>query len=372
MRRLTPLLAGLTLLAACGRDAEEPGAATAPVETVAATVSDELPGLPAPAAGVDFWDHPTLPFNGLMIVATGAGVYAYNMEDGNPAAQIEDIAAGGVAVSYLGLGSDAAGFAAVYDAQANTFRFFGVDNVSRAFLPLNEGPAMRDGVAGFCMGRALSAAAPSLFVIQDKTIAVYNLAGDGDGVRIDSESAIGTPGGVVSCAVDTDGVLLAAADNGAIYRISGDNAFARPFARAAGVTSGRLAVISASGEGAESSGNGQILFADLSSGVIHVFDRSTGDAQGAIKFEATEFTAGIDGGEAFGATAANLGALYRNGAVAFGVAAGADGPVVRLAPASSLKNPLGIPEGEPVSPRGATPNAVDDALDIPTTYDPGE
>lgn len=360
----------LSLLSACSREPAEPAGDETPVKAVAAPVSDELPGLAAPATGVDFWDHPTLPFNGMMIVATGNGVYSYNMEDGNPAAQIDDIDAAGVAVGYLGFGREAAGFAAVLDAAANAFRFYGIDNTARAFLPLNDGPVMRGEVKGFCLGRARTADTPALFVIQKKSILVYNLAAGGDGIVVESESAIGTPGDISSCAVDIDGVLLAASDKGAIFRVAGGDAFARPFARASDAGAGELAIIAAAGEGENPSLSGEILFADLSTGVIHLFDRESGAALGAVKLAATDSLSGVDVSEAFGATATNLGALYRNGVVAFGVAAGSDGPVVRLAPASSIKNALAIPVGEPVSPRGAAPALEDTGLDIPTIFTP--
>lgn len=360
------------LAAACGRNPADPSADQTPAaEPAAAPVSDELPGLAAPATDIDFWDHPTLSFNGMMIVATANGVYAYNMEDGNPAAQIDGVNAAGVAVSYLGFGREAAGFAAVLDATADAFRFYGIDNSARAFLPLNDGPAAPGDIKGFCLGRALQSDAPALFVVVEGKILVYNLAAGGDGIVVESESAIGTPGDIASCAVDIDGVLLAGSDTGAVYRIAGDDAFAAPFARAIGAGAGELTVLMAAGETGAPVG-GQILFADLSSGTMHLFDRVSGAALGAAKLAATDNLPGVDAAEAFGATAANLGALYRNGVVAYGVAAGADGPVVRLAPVSSVRNALAVPVGEPVSPRGAAPAVEDGILDIPTTFTPEE
>lgn len=373
MRLNALLLAALMFAAACERDGSSPEAAApaAPeIAAVSAPVSDELPGLPAPATGIAFWDHPRLSFNGLMIVATGKGVFAYSMEDGTEVSRIDDVSAQGLATGYFGAGAAAAGFIAFYDGAEQTFRFYGVDNESRAFLPLEGGPAASGPVKGFCLGRAEDAAAPALFAIEKGRIEVFNLAPGASGVAVESKAEIKAPDTLVSCAVDLDGSLLAAASNGDVYKLAGENSFAAPFARAAVMKPGNLSVIAAASEEDASVVGGVIFLAGLDKGQVQVFDRESGQSLGAVVLEGTDDMPAVGAADVFGATGANLGALYRNGVIAFGVSSAEGGPALRIAPASTVKNALSIPLGEPVSPRGTAPQTEDNGLIIPTTFDP--
>lgn len=373
------LAAALVLIAACERKPSEPssnaGGPVSPAATqaasvsVSAPVSDELPGLPAPATGIAFWDHPTLSFNGVMIVATDAGIISYSMEDGAEVSRIDGFKADGVATGYLGLGAKSAGFIAFLDSEESAFRFYGVDNASRAFLPLDPGPAIRGAVRGFCLGRGAGATAPSLFVIQKGEIQVFNLAASAGGVKVESEAHLDAPDNLVSCTVDIDGVLLAAADDGDIYKLDGDHGFTAPFARTAVSGPGGLAILAAAKEDDPMAVSGLILLAGLAKGEIHVFNRETGAALGAVTLAATDDLPAVGAADVFAATGANLGALYRNGVLAFGVAEGEDGPVIRIAPASTIKNALSLPMGEPASPRGMAPEA-ENSLIIPIVINP--
>lgn len=329
-----------------------------------APVSDELPGLPAPATGIAFWDHPTLSFNSTMIVATSNGVIAYSMEDGNEVSRIDGFEASGVATGYLGYGAAAAGFVAFLDAEENAFKFYGIDNASRAFLPLAPGPAIRRPVRSFCLGRSASASAPSLYVIQRGGVQAFNLAAATDGVRVENETFIETPGNLVSCAVGGGGELFVGDDSGGIFKLAGDNAFKTPFARTNALNNS-LNYLSARRDETASDLENQLVVADLSSGVVHFLNEATGASIGSVKIVATDDLPGVDSAETFSLTGGNLGGLYRNGVAAFGVAAGSDGPVIRIAPVSSLKNALSLNVGEPVSPRGENPSDSGDTLIIP-------
>ncbi|WP_375205705.1 hypothetical protein [Hyphococcus sp.] len=375
MRFTATCLSLFAIIAACERKTEAPAPAEPDITQAAeAPASDVLPGLPGAATGIAFWDHPTLSFNSTMIVATEDGIVAYNMEDGNEVARLDGFNTDGVASGYFGLGARAAGFIVFLDADENAFRFRGIDNESRAFLPLDGGPQLRGAVRDFCTGRSLGADASSLFVIQRGKIQVFNLAASDAGVVLESEATIDTPDNIITCAVDIDGRLLAASDNGDIYRVAGDDAFTAPMAQAAIKQSGALAVISAQvpseDEDEAPSLTGQILFADLSNGALHVFESVTGKALGAVKITATDELAGVDSAEAFGATGGNLGGLYRNGAVVFGVAGGESGPAAAIAPTSSVRNALSIEVGEPVSERGEARVVEDGDLVIEPSFTP--
>jgi hypothetical protein len=343
-------------------------------EIAEAPVSDELPGLPGAATGIAFWDHPRLSFNSTLIVATSAGVVSYNMEDGNEVSRIDGFNADGVAAGYLGEGAQAAGFIAFLDADENQFRFYGIDNESRAFIPLEGAPSQRGAVRGYCMGRGPGVEASSLYVIQKGKVDVFNLAATEGGITVENETKLETPDNLISCELDIDGRLLVASDKGEIYRIDGEDAFRTPLARSGAAAAAVLSVIGArivseNPDDAPAS-TGQILLADLSNGVIHVFESLSGNSLGAVKISATDELSAVDGGEAFSASAANFGGLYRNGVVAFGVANGADGPVISLMPVSSLRNALSLPVGEPVSSRRETTEVNDSDLIIEPSFTP--
>lgn len=368
---LAPPLAciALVIVAACEQAEESPPPRPAP--RVEMPVSDELPGLPTPASGVAFWDHPTLPFNSMLIVAGAQGALAYNIEDGVEAARIDAVAAEGAAVSYAGYGPQAAGVLALFDRAENAFRFYGVDNLSRQFAPLGagleNGLTVDGAVHGFCFGRARGTAAPSLFVLQDGQILIFNFDAAEEGLAPAGEGAIETPEGLASCAVDIDGVLLAAARSGAIYRIDGPDSFAAPFASAATAEAGDLSIAASTAQGNEGAQeiSGQIILLDKADGAAHVFNRADGAPLGVVTVAATDQLPGVASAHAMGLTAANLGALYRNGVVAYAVT-GEDGPAIRLIPYNAVLNALALPEGTALSPRGAAPTTGGTGLIIDT------
>ena len=368
--RLAALACLLIFLnAACERKTEE-ARAPEPAASFEVKVSDELPGLSAPATGVAFWAHPALSFNSLMIVANQDGVVSYNIEDGNEVSRIPGVNAQGAALSYLGFGAQAAGVLAIFDTDESAFRLYGVDNASRTFLAIDGGPTIRGAVRGFCFGRAHDIAAPSLFVVQKAKVSIFNMEATDDGVAVTTGAVLKTPGNLTSCAVDIDGTVLAVSKDGDIYRVTGDNSFAKAFASAAVTSPGDMAVISTEITSENDTAiSSQIILLDRNNGALHIFDRHSGRALGIVMATGTDELEGVSAASAFGVTSGNLGALYRNGVVAF--ATGLEDPSLRLIPASGIINALTLPEGDPVSPRGALPVAEEDNdLLIKTGFQP--
>lgn len=366
-------LAALTAFAvlfvfACERAEETP--APEPAPRIDIPVSDELPGLGAAVTGIAFWDHPTLSFNSMMIVANAEGATAYNIEDGLEVARIDGVASQGAAVSYLGLGAQAAGVLALYDASESAFKLYGIDNISRQFLPINGGPAIDGAVRDFCFGRADGADAPSLFVLQLSRILIFNFIAADAGVAVEGEGVLNAPDNLASCAVDLDGVLLAATEDGAVYRVDGENSFDAPFIQTTMTETGDLVVLATNIEDETSqSVSSQIALLDKADGALHVFDRESGTALGVIAVAATDQMPGVETANAMGATSGNLGALYRNGAVAFAVTA-EDNSTARLVPYGAVQNALSLPAGTALSPRGKAPVVVDDDNIIRTPFIP--
>lgn len=358
----------LLALTACDRAAQET-VPPAPVETFSVSVSDELPNLSAPATGIAFWEHPTLSFNSLMIVTNKDGLISYNIEDGNEVSRAPGFNARGAGVSYLGFGVEAAGVVATFDADESVFRLYGIDNASRAFIPVDGGPAIRGAVRGFCFGRARDIASPSLFVVQKGKISIFNFEAEINSISVSEGPVIDTPDNLVSCTIDVDGVVIAASEKGELYRLDGVDSFEAPIASAGISNTGDIAVTVAeilSGE--ETTLTGQILLLNIDNGALHIFDRNDGRALGVIASAATDELEGVDAAYAIGVTSANLGALYRNGVIAFAV--GTETPVIRLIPVSGVMNALSLPEGESIAPRGAVPVVENDGLLFETSYKP--
>lgn len=321
--------------------------------------SDELPGLSAAPTGIAFWTHPNVAFNSLLVVADETGLASYNMEDGNEVSRVPGLSLDGVALSYVGFAGDAAGLAAAYDTQANSFRFYGIDNASRLFLPLTGGPAMRGPLRDFCLGRADRTAEPTLFTLTKGELRIFNLAMNADdagAISVSSDNVLTIPDTITDCAVDSDGVVVLGGNDGAIYRLTGEQSFAAPFAKS-GAAIADIAIL------ASESAAGQIAVMGPDTSVIELFDREDGHALGQVMISATDEIDAVDTATAMGATAANLGGLYRDGAVALGIAG--EEPSIRMIPANGVANALELPPLAPANPRGDHPEAEEtDALII--------
>lgn len=350
--------------AACGERAGAPDTEVAAPTQAAAPLgviaSDEIAGLPAAATGIDFWSHSNVAFNSLIVVASADGLSAYNVEDGSEVSRAPGQPFQGVAISYIGFGPVAAGLAVTFSENDNAFQFFGVDNASRLFLPLDGGPDIRGAVRGFCMGRAAGAPDPTLFVVQKSELTIYNIAptmnGDVAGVAVNGETGMAIPESIRDCSVNAEGLVLLLADDGEIFRVNADSAFASPFAIAQGSNAIDIAYLGSDAENEP----GRIAVLDGETGVIELFDADDGHALGAVRIDEAE-GAGIDGVSnaiSMGALSANLGGLYRDGAIALGASAG-ENAVIRMIPMSGVANALQLEATPPANPRGEAPAAPD-------------
>jgi myo-inositol-hexaphosphate 3-phosphohydrolase len=378
MRIAVIVLLSLTLISGCGRQsADAPENSAAPIILAEAPASDALSGLSAPPTGIAFWTHPNVAFNGLVIVASEDGVASYNIEDGNEVSRIPGVNAQGAAVSYLGVGSQARGLLAYFDLGASAFKIHTIDNASRAFQPVEGDIPIRGALRGFCFGRAADAQSPELVVLQKGEMTRYTFSVEDNSLTATADITQAAPADVVSCAVDNnDGSVFVARENGAIHRIDSEEAGAL-FARADIAEVGDVAILLSQNTQADlPSVSGKIVLLDKSTGDLHVFNREGGQAIGVL----TVTTSGDDEGsplavgpaKAMGATGANLGGLYRNGAMALGVTPddrsdnsadqGVQSAAIHLVPVNEMMNMLDLPNTEPVNPRGVSAPVEDDGL----------
>ena len=355
--------ASILFIAACGEQASAPASpeVSRQLEAVGVNASDAIADLAAAPTGIDFWTHPNVAFNSLIITASADGLTSYNVEDGAEVSSVPGLALDGVAVSYIGFGPVAAGVAVTFDESESAFRFYGIDNVSRLFLPLPGGPAIRGALRGFCMGRAVASPDPTLFVVQRGELSVYNVSpamnGDDAGITIAGETRLTLPESITTCAVGADGIVYVAADNGEIFRIDGDNAFAAPFAISSSGAPADMEFLGAGSEDSAPSVSGQIAVLDGESGIVEFFDAGDGHALGAVRVTATFDIDAVATATAMGASGANLGGLYRDGAIALSV--GDETPALRLIPTSGVANALALTALPPANPRGNAPAQED-------------
>ncbi|MEM9494632.1 MAG: hypothetical protein AAGA09_01415 [Pseudomonadota bacterium] len=384
-RSLLNSIAGAALMlaaAACGRDGAETPDETASDDPepvcVEAMASDTLDTLTAPPTGVGFWVHPTLAFNSLLIVAGADGVVGYNIEDGTEAARFGGAHARGLGVSYIGRGPDARGVLAIYDEDASAVRLIAVDNISRAFTGIDGAIALRGNVRGICFGRAADDETPSLHVIQKGKLTRYDISEAQGTITADQSIGVSIDDSVSACAVDPVDGRVFLAGNDTIFRLeddsvsrfskapsSGDNASAAPMA----MLTWRTADGEANGdEGNEGAARGALALFDNEAGVMRLLDRESGRTVGVVAIDGTDQLDGVSSASALGAASANLGGLYRNGALAFATAG--DPASLRLAPMSSFFNALSWPLGDAFNPRGDLPETEDDALAINPVFSP--
>ncbi len=357
---------GVFLLAtACGERAD-PQPEPEPVAPVGVPASDAVPDLVAVPTGVDFWTHPNVAFNSLVLVAGPQGLISYNIEDGAEVSRIPGVDSFGVAVSYIGFGPAAAGLTATFDRTDGAFRFYGIDNGSRLFITLSGGPEIRGALRDFCMGRAIGVVDPTLFAVQKGELHIFNITpnmnGGVAGLSVNGRTTIDIPDDIATCAVDVDGVVILGAETGEIYRFDSEDGLASPFSRAVSGGADSLAVLATAPQANETSVQGFIAAADYETGVVTIVDRQDGQRLGAVTIVPSAEVDGVSSAAAFGASGANLGGLYRNGAVALGV--DGDTPAIRLIPANGVANGLDLPPLPPANPRGAAATPESDGPDL--------
>lgn len=354
----------LFALAACSRDSQpQRGREIPQVPAVEVSAVDQF----GPAGGaiydLEFWAHPTLPFNSLVIAAGEAGLVAYNIEDGEEAAR-ETINAtfDGVSLAYLGRGPSARGVVAARSLRENmterVFTFYEIDNVTRRFntssaISLSE----RNGERGFCLARAKEGDALLLYQMYDDGWRASVIKRNDEGtLSSQSETAGEFRGGFNHCVVDGyDGAVFAINAAGEIYRIEDGAVEDAPLA-ATGVSDPAGIGLALNGleEGTpDDQCCGQISVLDGVNGVVSLFDREDGHALGAVRMVASFDVEGVTSASAFGVGYGNFGAVYRDGIVA--LAAEGENGVIRLAPFNGVMAALAQPLGETADPRDLAP-----------------
>lgn len=392
--RYAVFLLALLIIAACERqagdvvDPQETDASPSnrtPVERPASTsleasdviVSDELAGFDAPIGGIAFWTHPSLVFQGMMLVAVDGTIKAYNIEDGAIVSSLEAISAQGLALAYDGLGAEARGVGAVYDIAQEQFRFFTVDNASRKLLKLQSLMVTPKAMKGYCLGRRTDGTALALHVLTDAAVLSYDLSLTNLGVSVEQSSKRPSPAPLNVCAVDSlDGAVFAAAETGEIFRFAGDASPTAPFAATGVVKPGALEIIfnGLVEGGATDECCGQLALLDGASGAIHIIDRDDGHALGVVALTASYDVQAVRSASAMGLGASNFGGAYRNGVLAVATPSSereSASDVIRLAPWSGVLNALELPVSKTSAPRdlasglNTKETAGEDALAIP-------
>lgn len=362
--------AALLALAACGREpAEAPGTpAPEPVEAAQVAAVDEFGPAPAPIAGVAFWSHPALPFNGLVLAATSDGLVAYNIEDGREVAAAGGFSATGLSVAYVGKGPAAQGYA-VARAEGSgedggpAYRFYAIDNAERTLALQTTLFIGGRGIEGFCFGPT-----------REGGLALHEMRADGwRATELEIRAGVVTAtatqsmphdGGFTRCAVDDiDGAVYAATPDGALYRLEAGAEpvlLARTPAKAPADIGLALNGLVEGGPTEECCG--QIALLDGATGEVYLYDREDGALLGAVRLKASFDVDGVGEATAMGMTYGNYGAIYRDGVLA--LATNGERPVLRLTPLNGVMDALGKPLGPTANPRDLAPQEEEEPFVI--------
>jgi hypothetical protein len=357
---------------ACERKTEAPSA-PAPAASAEIAAIDEFGPFEAEVRGVAFWTHPAVPFNGLIVVATGRGLAALNVEDGAEVARTEEFDAGGASIFYDGVFSlaedegaaGARGIVVAFDRGAKQFRFFAIDNATRAMNELAvSGPAPSD-VDAFCAGPQFKGP-PRLVVLNDKTMTTLDVVVGGASVTIAPTHLTDLretefPGPAAGCTVGkSEGELFVLLQDGRILRYlehtrRREEQFATTSAsEPAGIN---LIGFGSALDGDESDCCGALAVLDRKDARVRLLDYDDGAALGSVTLKASFDVEGVAAATAFGVGDGNFGGVYRDGVVA--LATDGERPSLRLAPFNAVASSLGFKAGEARNPRTQTPQPLE-------------
>lgn len=354
MRRLTAVFF-MAALAACGREKEAPAAPPAgepapPAGEVAAT--DEFGPFDTEIADIAFWTHPNVAFQGLVLIAGGDGLYAFNVEDGDEVSRLAGFSASGVEVVYDGAGAEARGIAILADETSGELRFFDIDNETRAITerPAENAPA----AAPFCAGVDRDGDL-RLVTIEEFTLRTHRLNASAASITVTAGEAARAPEPIIACAADPlDGSAFLAGASGKVYALA-PGGEVRPFAdtgaRAPGAIGLALNGLVEGGPTEECCG--QLALLDGSNASVRFFDREDGRFLGAVTISASFDLEAVSAAVAMGVGYGNFGAIYRDGVLA--LATDGEAPAVRLVPLNGVMDTLGVPYGPAAEPRRPAP-----------------
>lgn len=361
-RRILTLCA-CAALAACGEpspetssEAAQPTPQAAPSGEVAA--ADEFGPFSQPVNDIAFWTHPRLTFEGLVLTANASGVRAFNIEDGAQVSQVEDIAAHGLEVLFVGAGPEARGI--VVAGGADELRFYEISNETRALTALPAAGATIDADV-FCAGLARDGA-PRLVAIKKRDVATYRLNLRASDIRLQPSVSTQTPEDIAACVADPlDGRIFLAGRSGAVHEMSDDGEIkSAPFARLAGedIRAIGLVLFGLVEGGPTEECCGAIAVLDASDASIRFIDRDDGRMMGVVRVKASYDVEGVATATAMGLTYGNFGGVYRDGVLA--LAANGDNPVLRLAPLNGVMDAIDAPLGPTAEPRALADQDEDD------------
>jgi hypothetical protein len=356
---------------ACGREAapEASKAEGPPPPAAEIPAADEIGSFGARVSTIAYWNHPSIPFNGLVLVGGGSGLLALNVEDGAEVARVDDLSVRTVDVAYIGSGASAQGYAVVSvdsdSAPSPGVRVYAIDNETRALTLLSSLFVAGQSESGaFCLTSkgdqvVLHHALASGLIARPLSITEGMVtSGDARSSNFDA--------GFVACAGDElDGAVFAVNAAGDIYRADADGEIsAKPFAES-GVANPAGIGVALNGlvEGGPTDACcGQVAVLNGADGSVHLFDRDDGRALGVVKIKASFDVDGVHAATAMGVGYGNFGAVYRDGILA--LATNGEAPAVRLAPLNGAMDALSIPIGPAANPRDLTPQAEEDVLDF--------
>lgn len=354
----------LLLVTACGRSEEEtttaPGSAPsatdeqstpAPTQTAVAT-TDEPIRLPSSATGLAFWSHPTLPFESLIIAATGTGLYSHTLEGQSPATIIDGFTAYGLSIAYRASADDSGymeGILATYDQDNQAFRFFRIQNDNQEFvedivsLPWRTGTNSETNPAptAFCLINTGDNGL-SLVIYTEQGRATYTLPTNTPTLSRDQLQTSAMDTTITQCVGDHEtGEIFSLDQSGALYKNNLDQS--PKILRPAGTASidGKARDIALGHFLVNEERTRSVYMLNAENGVVTIVNAANGETQGAINLGEFSDLSGVAGATRLAVGSDNFGGIYRAGAVAL-ASLDAEKAAVRLTSLLAVARALGI------------------------------
>lgn len=283
---------------------------------------DEPIALPAPATGLVFWDHPSLPYEGLVIAATGEGVFAHTLEGTEPVNQIPGINASGAQLAYLQASTDDDAAVAVfstYDATNKAFRFFQIDNVTQDFNENLLSIPYKDDYTAWCLGSSPPSSTLFLTIIVADTLHHVKISRAQENTyTVDQSEPRKLPASIIDCAFDpVTGQFFGLSDDGYVLALNTE-AINKPVINSVVARPYKLSISNylLGSDNNAASIETKFLLLDRATSHVQIYDAQTGNLDGVIELEKFNEIEGVDNASTFALGTGNYGGVYRFGVLA--------------------------------------------------------
>jgi len=305
---------------------------------IAVATTDQPIALPAPATGLVFWEHPNLPYEGLVIAATAEGVFSHTLAGTEPVNTIAGLNARGASISYISPNDNtqpAESIFTTYDVTNTSFRFFRIDGLTRKFSENLFSIPFKDEFDDWCITSHQNNNALHLVILKNTRMEIIEIKKHSNSnFQITSLTPRTLKSSMKDCATDfiTENIYGLSSD-GNLYSL----------------TSQSRANNHVETQGNEKIKRTKFFLLDEVTGLVHTYKAGTGALEGILQLADFDDNEGVHSASAIAIGSGNFGGLYRFGVIA--LASDGNVPAVRLTPFIAAARALEIPVDGPVNLR---------------------